>query len=94
MYRVVIKEPVAYKVKFHAHKLLHGSMKEHYMKVGKYLEAIRHNSPDTKLVLVADDEKSPLVFKRLFVCFDGVAKGWIEGCSRVLCIDSCFLKTF
>ncbi|KAL2932633.1 Hemoglobin and hemoglobin-haptoglobin-binding protein C [Bienertia sinuspersici] len=33
-YRVLISKDVAYKVKYHAHKLLNGSMKDHYMKVG------------------------------------------------------------
>ncbi|KAL2934515.1 Halomucin [Bienertia sinuspersici] len=93
-YRVLISRDVAYKVKYHAHKLLHGSMKYHYLKVGRYLKYMKQNSPDTKLVLVTDQESRPEVFKRLFVCFDGVAKGWIEGCRKVLCVDACFLKTF
>ncbi|KAL2929721.1 Early nodulin-12 [Bienertia sinuspersici] len=93
-YRVLISRDVAYKVKYHAHKLLHGSMKDHYLKVGRYLEFMKQNSPDTKLVLVTDQESRPEVFKRLFLCFDGVAKGWIEGCRKVLCVDACFLKTF
>ncbi|KAL2930758.1 Halomucin [Bienertia sinuspersici] len=93
-YRVLISRDVAYKVKYHAHKLLHGSMKDHYLKVGRYLKYMKQNSPDTKLVLVTDQESRPEVFKRLFVCFDGVAKGWIEGCRKVLCVDACFLKTF
>ncbi|KAL2930621.1 Antiviral helicase SKI2 [Bienertia sinuspersici] len=93
-YRVLISRDVAYKVKYHAHKLLHGSMKDHYLKVGRYLKFMKQNSPDTKLVLVTDQESRPEVFKRLFVCFDGVAKGWIEGCRKVLCVDACFLKTF
>ncbi|KAL2928247.1 Isoleucine--tRNA ligase [Bienertia sinuspersici] len=93
-YKVIIKKDLAYKVKYQAHRMLHGSMKEHYMKVGRYLEAIKHNSPESKLVLVTDEQKCPAVFKRLYVCFDSIAKGWIEGCRKVLCIDACFLKTF
>ncbi|KAL2931997.1 Transposase for insertion sequence element IS406 [Bienertia sinuspersici] len=65
--------------------MLHGSMQEHYLKVG---------SLDSKVILVTDDEENPLVFKRIFICFDGAAKGWREGCRKVLCIDACFLKTF
>ncbi|KAL2894211.1 putative hemoglobin and hemoglobin-haptoglobin-binding protein 2 [Bienertia sinuspersici] len=53
-YRVLISRDVAYKVKYHAHKLLHGSMKDHYLKVGRYLKFMKQNSPDTKLVLVTD----------------------------------------
>ncbi|KAL2896636.1 Callose synthase 10 [Bienertia sinuspersici] len=35
-YRVMVKRDFAYKVKYRAHKLLHGSMKEHYSKVGSH----------------------------------------------------------
>ncbi|KAL2895945.1 Mediator of RNA polymerase II transcription subunit 13 [Bienertia sinuspersici] len=35
-YRVMVKRNFAYKVKYRAHKLLHGSMKEHYSKVGSH----------------------------------------------------------
>lgn len=94
MFRVLIEKPVAYKIKYHAHRLLHGSMQEHYRKVGRYLEVVKQSSPETKMTLVTDNEKSPPIFKRLYVCFEGLAKGWIEGYRRVLCIDSCFLKTF
>ena len=31
-------------------------------------------------------------FNTFYVCFDGMKKGWIEGCMRVVGIDGCFLK--
>ncbi|KAL2923691.1 Elongation factor G mitochondrial [Bienertia sinuspersici] len=34
-YRVIVKKKFAYKVKYYAHKKLHGSMKEHYQKLGR-----------------------------------------------------------
>ena len=34
------------------------------------------------------------VFHRLFVCFDGLKKGWLEGCRKIICVDACFLNTF
>ncbi|KAK9079880.1 hypothetical protein SSX86_001553 [Deinandra increscens subsp. villosa] len=30
----------------------------------------------------------------IFICFDGVKKGFLDGCRKVLCLDGCFLKTF
>ena len=36
----------------------------------------------------------PLVFQRLFVYFHGLKKGWLEGCSKLICVDAHFLKTF
>ncbi|KAL2943223.1 Pescadillo-like protein [Bienertia sinuspersici] len=52
------------------------------------------NPFEWKLVLVIDQESRPEVFKRFFVCFDGIIKGWTEGFRKVLCVDACFLKTF
>ncbi|XP_074315188.1 uncharacterized protein LOC141651371 [Silene latifolia] len=63
-YKIIIKKNFAYKVKYFAHRMLHGSMKEHYKEDG------------------------------FFVCFHALGQGWLEGCRRVLSVDSCFLKTF
>ncbi|KAK8632665.1 hypothetical protein V6N13_073051 [Hibiscus sabdariffa] len=35
---------------------------------------------------------SPPHFKRFFVCFDSLKKGWKEGCRPILGLDGCFLK--
>ncbi|XP_021725172.1 uncharacterized protein LOC110692473 [Chenopodium quinoa] len=95
-YRVIIRKEFAYKVKWHAHKKLHGSMREHYGKVGRYLEALKRSSPNTQLDLVTymDKNKPPQIFQRLYVCFEGLQKGWMEGCRKIICVDACFLKTF
>ena len=34
------------------------------------------------------------VFHRLFVCFNGLKNGWLEGCRKLICVDAYFLKTF
>ena len=31
-------------------------------------------------------------FSRFYVCFDNVKIGWLEGCTKVVGIDGCFLK--
>ncbi|CAH9125871.1 unnamed protein product [Cuscuta epithymum] len=95
-YKVVIKRDFAYKVKYNAHKLLHGSMKDHYKKVGRYLEALKISSPRTELQLVTLPNNNNLtpIFQRLFICFEGLQNGWKEGCRKVICVDACFLKTF
>ncbi|KAL2930413.1 Transposase for insertion sequence element ISRM5 [Bienertia sinuspersici] len=51
-FKVVVKKQFAYKVKYKAHKLLHGSMKQHYAKLGSYIAALKDASPasDVKLV--------------------------------------------
>ncbi|XP_048492961.2 uncharacterized protein LOC125493548 [Beta vulgaris subsp. vulgaris] len=88
-YKVLIKRALAYKVKYRAHRLLHGSMVDHYGKLGRYIAAIKASCPDTVIQLVhapaRKNEKVPI---------PTVRRGWIEGCRKFLSIDACFLKTF
>lgn len=95
-YKVIIKRHFAYMVKYHAHRMLHGSMKDHYNKVGSYLGALISSSPESVFKLEIDKKKEifPPIFQRFFVSLDGLRHGWIEGCRRILCIDGCFIKTF
>lgn len=93
-YKVLVKTGFAYKVKYYAHKLLHGSMKEHYSKLRRYLEALKEASPNSYFQLDVDNKTQPPTFKRVFFCFDGVRQGWLAGCRKVLCLDGCFLKNF
>ncbi|XP_056694728.1 uncharacterized protein [Spinacia oleracea] len=95
-YKALIKRHFAYRVKYRAHQLLHGSMKEHYLKVGRYMEAIKASSPGNVMELRVDKTKKvdPPTFQRFFVCFDGLKQGWKEGCRKVICVDAAFLKTF
>ena len=93
---VSIKKPLAYKVKYYVHRMLHGSMEDHYNKLGRYLEALKIASPMTFLLLVSNPYKKtfPPFFHRLFVCFDGLKKWWLEGCQKIRFADTCFLKPF
>ncbi|XP_056690232.1 uncharacterized protein [Spinacia oleracea] len=95
-FKIVVKKEFAYKVKYAAHKLLHGSMHEHYKKVGGYVEALKSKSPGTMVEVVTDVSKQafPPVFQRFYTCFEGLQKGWKLGCRKVIAVDACFLKTF
>ncbi|XP_019185976.1 PREDICTED: uncharacterized protein LOC109180722 [Ipomoea nil] len=35
---------------------------------------------------------SPVVFQRIYVCFNAMMKGFLEGCRRFIGLDGCFLK--
>ncbi|KAL2892335.1 Protein FAR1-RELATED SEQUENCE 3 [Bienertia sinuspersici] len=93
-YKVLVKKDFAYKVKYYAHKMLHGSMKDHYQKVGRYVEALKQASLGSCLEVVTDPTQAvaPPLFQRMFVSFEGLQKGWKEGCRKVICVDACFLK--
>ncbi|KAL2894870.1 Sucrose synthase, partial [Bienertia sinuspersici] len=62
----------------------------------RYIEALRSSSLESFFTLVTDPAHDvfPPLFQRIFICFEGVKRGWVEGCRRVLCVDGCFLKTF
>ena len=83
-YRVSIKKALSYKVKYYAHRMHHGSMKDHYNKFGRYLEALKIASPETFLLLVTNPYKKtfPPFFHRLFVCFDGLKKMMVRRLSE------------
>ena len=51
---MIIKKDLAYKVKYYAHTMLHGSMQEHYNKLGRYLEALKSISPDAYMLLMTN----------------------------------------
>ncbi|XP_076909604.1 uncharacterized protein LOC143566939 [Bidens hawaiensis] len=82
-FKVIISNWMAYKAKSSAHMKLHGSMKEHYSKLGSYVEALKEVNPTSTFELVtvtaqfykmdSDDE----VFFRIFVCFDPIKKGML-----------------
>lgn len=93
-FRYKVLRDFAYKVKYAAHKLLHGSMNDHYNKILPYMEAMKESSPGTILDLVTTKNTSnENVFQRLFTCFEGLRNGWMQGCRRIICVDACFLKT-
>jgi hypothetical protein len=97
-FKLLIGKWLAYKAKSCTHKKLHGSMKDHYSKLGSYLVALSNANPTSTFHMItappADPNSTCETFFRFFVCFDGVKKGFMAGCRRVLCLDGCFLKTF
>jgi hypothetical protein len=100
-FKVIVSKWFVYKAKRLAHKKLHGSMKDHFNKVGAYLAALKESNPTSVFELLTvppgyynDYTSETDVFFRIFICFDSLRKGFLDGCRRVLCLDGCFLKTF
>ncbi|XP_010682934.3 uncharacterized protein LOC104897696 [Beta vulgaris subsp. vulgaris] len=88
-----------YRVKKHAHRLLHGNLKDHYSKIAAYLNELKRVDEDFRFQLQTDAlendaEHVEHQFKRLYISFPGLRAGFISGCRKVVCIDGCFLKTF
>ncbi|XP_074278342.1 uncharacterized protein LOC141601934 [Silene latifolia] len=45
--KVLIKKNFSYKVKYFTHRMLHGSMKEHYSKIGSYIQVLTNEEPNS-----------------------------------------------
>ncbi|KAL2923702.1 Turripeptide VIII-01 [Bienertia sinuspersici] len=92
-YRVIVKKDFAYKVKYYAHRKLHGSMRDHYGKVGRYLEALKKSSIQwadyndaledlaqaDPLAAEAFKAYNPEVFCRAFLKTEAEVVGWSPG---------------
>ncbi|XP_076897044.1 uncharacterized protein LOC143550236 [Bidens hawaiensis] len=86
-HKVLIRKWLAYNARKCAFKMLHGSMREHYSKLGSYLAALKDINPTSTFELVTAppgfNNQKPYsnlkTFFRLFVCFDGVKRGFLAG---------------
>ena len=77
----------------HALTLIEGTLVEHYAKLWSYGAEIRRSNPGSTVSMdVNPMPDGTNYFSKFYVCFEGVKKGWKEGCRRVICIDGCFLK--
>lgn len=67
---------------------MHGSMKEHYCKLGSYVEALKQANPNSVFEIVyhlTSEEhikRSILVFQRMFICFEGLRNGFLGDVGR------------
>lgn len=70
-----------------------GTLVEHYAKLWSYGAEIRRSNPGSTVSMdVNPMPDGTNYFSKFYVCFDGVKKGWKQGCRRVIGIDGCFLK--
>ncbi|KAK8680429.1 hypothetical protein V6N13_109374 [Hibiscus sabdariffa] len=73
---------------------LAGSCKEEFALLWDYADELRtknHVSTIKMAVNKVSDISSPH-FKRFYVCFDALKRGWKEGCRHIMCLYGCFLK--
>ncbi|KAK8694127.1 hypothetical protein V6N13_071684 [Hibiscus sabdariffa] len=73
---------------------LSGNFKEEFAMLWDYVDELRLKNPGStiKMVVQRVTPDSPPLFKRFFVCFDYLKKGWKQGCRPILGLDGCFLK--
>ncbi|MBA0757839.1 hypothetical protein Gotri_020900 [Gossypium trilobum] len=67
---------------------------EEFSMLWDYADELRLQNPGNtiKMVVNRGTPKSPPHFKRFYVCFEALKRGWKEGCRLILSLDGCFLK--
>ena len=92
---IIVSRQTCYKARCVARKKLQGSLNDHFHLLPSYvteLNKVNRNST-FELVLDRDTLDGLIRFKRLYICFDSLARGFLEGCRKVIGLDGCFLKT-
>ncbi|KAE8676203.1 hypothetical protein F3Y22_tig00111621pilonHSYRG00303 [Hibiscus syriacus] len=71
-----------------------GNMKEEFANLWDYADELRSNNLGNKIKMAANrvSDNSPPHFKRFYVCFDAMKRGWKEWCRPIIGVDGCFRK--
>ncbi|WOL16917.1 hypothetical protein Cni_G25705 [Canna indica] len=85
-----------YRVRAAALQGLRGSVEDHYGMLGPYIAELRRVNRGSLFNIICDRAftGAPLVFKRLYIGFEALKKGFLQGCRPIIGLDGCFLKTF
>ena len=92
---IIVSRQTCYRARSAARDKIQGTLNDHYHLLPAYvaeLKKVNRNST-VELVLDRDNPDNSIRFKRLYICFESVARGFLEGCRHVIGLDGCFLKT-
>ena len=86
-----------YRAKKIGRELAQGSDVDQYNKLPKYINEILRSNPGSTVVMkVAEDYCDSVTkqgkFQRLYMCFAGVKKGFLDACKSMFGLDGTFLK--
>ena len=75
--------------------MLRGSLDSHYAKLHTYKAELKRVDlkGNFKFEIDSSGPNGQPVFKRMYVGFSGLRKGYIAACRPCICLDGCFLKT-
>ncbi|WOL11291.1 hypothetical protein Cni_G20053 [Canna indica] len=93
---ITIHRMKSYIAKWESLKMLRGSVEEHYAMLGAYLAQLRIVNRTSLFNIVYDRAHTgaPPVFRRLYIGFDALRKGFLHGCRPIIGFDECFLRLF
>ncbi|CAN0907853.1 hypothetical protein LINGRAHAP2_LOCUS25024 [Linum grandiflorum] len=77
-----------------AKRILSGTLEEAYARLRSYLLQLKKSDPDGKFVVEVDpvEGEDYVLFKRMYIGFSCLRKGFLKGCRKLIGLDGCFLK--
>ncbi|XP_078439280.1 uncharacterized protein LOC144709577 [Wolffia australiana] len=95
LFGITVSKQTCYRARSEARMKLLGTLDDHYHMLPAYIAELKKVNRNGTFELVLDraTPDSLVRFKRLYLCFDSIARGFLEGCRRVIGLDGWFLKT-
>ncbi|CAL8173644.1 unnamed protein product [Prunus armeniaca] len=91
-YAIDVTEAQVYKAKSFAKSRIQGSIEEQYGKLWDYCEELKSNNPGSTVIVKTELQGENPIFKRVYICFGALKKGFVEGCRPVVGFDGCHVK--
>ncbi|CAN1184923.1 hypothetical protein LINPERHAP2_LOCUS37249, partial [Linum perenne] len=93
-YGIEVSNRHYYRAKVVAQDMINGTIKEEYKNLRRYVAELKRADPAGRFMLEVDivPGEEAVYFKRLFVGFSSLRKGFLGGCRKMFGLDGCFLK--
>ncbi|CAL2273120.1 unnamed protein product [Prunus armeniaca] len=91
-YSIDVTRDQCYKAKNLTKERIQGSIEEQYLKLWDYCEELKRQNPGSTVLMKTSLRGDDPVFERLYMCFDKLRKGFIEGCRTMVGFDGAFIK--
>jgi len=70
-----------------------GNETDEYGLLWSYADEIKRANPETTVKIKSKLEEGKSVFKRFYICWGALKKGFLEGCRPIIFLDGCHLKS-
>ncbi|CAN1167846.1 hypothetical protein LINPERHAP2_LOCUS27483 [Linum perenne] len=93
-YDIHVSNRVCVLAKNEAKRMLEGSLNDAYAKLRPYLLQLKKADPEGRFVMEVDPVAGQeyVLFKRIYIGFSCLKKGYLMGCRKLFALDGCFLK--
>ncbi|CAN1830958.1 hypothetical protein LINPERHAP1_LOCUS33033 [Linum perenne] len=92
-YGIIINSNKCFRARSKARDMLEGTLEDEYKKLRPYVAELQRADPEGRFCLEVDVHPGDMVtFKRIYVGFSSLFKGFLAGCRPIIGFDGCFLK--